>query len=464
MTWRSIVEENALAGTTDWQIPQVPAVWDKVRGYASRTSVAPGEGFDLFVSTAAPTVSAFAYRMGHYGGKGGRLIWQSGDIPGQRQAPPRTDRATNARDAPWLPSLHIVPDEGWRPGSYLLKLTSADGGQSHVPLVVRDDDNPSPVHIQHDVTTWQAYNKWGGASLYEGEHGRSKVVSFERPYDSSGGGNFLGGVFEVVALVESLGLDATYSTSLDTHARPELVKHHRVWISPAHDEYWSLEMRTGVENARDAGTNLMFLGANCMYRRIRLVDSLRGPNRLVINYRIAADDPLNGIDPARVTTSWREAPAARPESTVTGTFYESNPVSADMVIVAADAWMFAGTGVHNGDRWPKVVGNEYDRVTLEAPTPPTIQVLAHSPVRLRGRQRYSDMTYYTTDSGAAVFSAGSIWFERHVLPGATGPDAQIVAMMANLLRAFAAGPAGLVHPSRPNLAELGIRAGYLPRL
>jgi hypothetical protein len=459
----SIADENARPGTADWQIPQVAALWDKIRGYAGRTSVASGEAFDVFVSTAARSFTITAFRIGHYGGLGGRQVWTSGPLAGQVQVGPRTDRATNARDAPWTPSAHITPDASWRPGAYLLKLVSDDGGQSQIPLVVRDDRR-SDVHIQHDVTTWQAYNKWGGASLYDGDHGRSTVVSFDRPYDNTGSGHFLGGVYEIVALVESLGLDVTYSTSLDTHARPDQARQHQVWISPAHDEYWSLEMRDGIEGARNAGVNLMFLGANCMFRKIRLADSPLGPNRLVINYRVASHDPFNGVDPTRVTTSWREAPAARPESWITGTYYESNPVKADMVIVDADAWMFAGTGVSNGDRWVDVVGNEYDRVTPEVPTPPTIEVLAHSPVKVRGKSSFADMTYYTTDSGAGVFSAGSIWFERHVAPGGKGTDAQIAGMVTNVLQAFAVGPAGLTHPARPNLEALGIRKGYLAHI
>lgn len=460
----TIAEENARPGTTDWQISQDPKVWERIRGYASVTSAQRGERVALFVSTAARSFTATAFRMGYYGGRGGRRIWSSGPVAGRVQVDARIERATNTRDAPWQPSVWLTLGPEFVPGAYLITLVADDGGQSQIPLVVRDDARAAAVHIQHDVTTWQAYNRWGGASLYEGQGGRSVKVCFDRPYDLSGSGNFLGGVFEITALVESLGLDCTHSTNIDSHVRPELMGRHKVWISPAHDEYWSLEMRNGVEAARDGGTNLMFLGANCMYRRVRFEDTYVGHNRLMVNYRSAKADPLTGIDDARVTTSWREAPAARPESSVTGTYYESNPVHADMVVVDADAWMFAGTGVRNGDRWADVVGNEYDRVTLEAPTPPTIQVLAHSPVRIKGKNSFADMTYYTAPSGAGVFSAGSIWFERHVVPGGTGTDAQISAMVTNILRAFAEGPAGVRHPAVPNLDRLGIRRGYLPRI
>ncbi|MEO9223620.1 MAG: N,N-dimethylformamidase beta subunit family domain-containing protein [Acidimicrobiales bacterium] len=459
-----IVAENKLPGTEDWRILQSNAVWDKIRGFASRTSVNAGEPFDLYVTTNAATWSATAYRMGFYGGKGGREVWRSPQLKGTVQPGPRTDPATNMRDAPWTKSLTVEPAT-WPPGSYLFKLTSDDGGQSQIPIVIRNDTHLAPVHIQHDVTTWQAYNQWGGASLYEGAKGRSTWVSFDRPYDLSGSGNFLGGVHEITALVESLGLDVTYSTSLDTHAQPALVAKHKVWISPAHDEYWSLEMRNGVQAARDAGVNLMFLGANCMFRRIRLQDSPIGPNRHQINYRIASLDPLNGKDPARVTTSWRDPPDPMPESEILGNFYESNPVKGDMVISAPDAWMFAGTGVHQGTVWPGVIGNEYDRVTLEVTTPANIQVLAHSPVVCRGQHRYADMTYYTAASGAGVFDAGSIWFERHLVPGQGGAvDATIQKMVTNMLQAFSGGPVGAMHPSVSNLTQLGIHKGYLPPL
>lgn len=463
----TIAKENARPGTSTWQVAQDPARWDRIRGYANRTSIAHGDALILFISTGAPRYTVTAYRMGFYGGSGGRQVWASKPERGLAQAPPRTDPVTNMRDAPWIPSLVIPIDDDWVPGSYLLKLVSSDGGESQIPLVVRDDEHPAPaVHIQHDVTTWQAYNLWGGASLYQDVAGRiagrSTKVSFDRPYGLSGSGNFLGGVHEVAMLVESLGHEVTYSTSLDTHARPAACARPKVWISPAHDEYWSWQMRQGVTAARDAGVNFMILGANCMFRRIRLEDSALGPNRIQVNYRSAQLDPMTGVDDRVVTTSWREGPYPDPESSFTGVFYESNPVAADMVIADAGAWMFEGTGVTNGTVWPQVIGNEYDRVTPEVPTPETIQVLAHSPLRCRGHDTYADMTYYTTPAGAGVFSSGSIWFERHLAPPGNSFNPQIIRMVTNMLDVFAKGPAGLVHPAVTNLGVLGIRPGYLP--
>ena len=99
---------------------------------------------------------------------------------------------------------------------------------------------------------------------------RSRVVSFDRPYDFGFGGgaaDLIGNELPLVSLAERLGLDVTYSTDVDLHAAPERLLQHRALISLGHDEYWSSAMRQGVETARDHGVNLLFLGANAIYRQ-----------------------------------------------------------------------------------------------------------------------------------------------------------------------------------------------------
>ena len=90
-----------------------------------------------------------------------------------------------------------------------------------------------------------------------------------------------------------------------------------------------------------------------------------------------------------------------------------------------------------------------------------LQVLAHSPLVYQGRRSYSDMTYYTVPSGAAVFSAGTLLFEFWLGfvsedPDDRSPEAQVRRMMANVLTEFARGPAGRRYPAEPNLDRLGI--------
>jgi hypothetical protein len=467
----TIIEENEKVGTPGWPLSNDPTAWDKVRGFADRVSAQRGETVGLHVSTAADTYRVEAFRMGYYGGVGARLVWVSDDLPGGEQPNPVTDAKTGMREAPWEPSVDVPIDDNWTPGIYLLKLVSSDGGASFVPLTVRDDNSHSAFLVQSSVTTWQAYNTWGGANLYTGpdrrEETRLRVVSFDRPYDGTGSGEYFGREDLLVNQIEAMGLDVSYTTDIDTHAHPELLLNHKVFVSGAHDEYWSKEMRDGVEAARDAGVNLIFLGSNAAFRRIRLEPSDIGDYRREVNYRDASEDPLAGVDPERVTTSWRDPPAARPESSMIGSFYECNPVDADMVIGEASSWVFAGTKLKNGDKLRHLVGNEYDRVTPERPTPPNIEVLAHSPVFCRGVNSFSDMTYFTAPSGAGVFAWG--WFQVETHMGPPCPDdkidgdveCQVRKIMSNVLVTFGNGPAGLVRPSKNNLDHFGIHAGYV---
>jgi hypothetical protein len=353
---------------------------------------------------------------------------------------------------------------------YMFRLRATDGGATFVPLTVLDD-RKADVLVVSAITTWNAYNTYGGASLYEGDGGRSKVVTFDRPYHESGSGHFFGGEYELVQLVESMGLDVAYTTNIDLHARPEQIEAggYKVVISLAHDEYWSVPIRRSLESARDRGVNLVFLGANAGFRRIRLEPSDHGDHRLEVNYRVAREDPLFGTgDQELVTAEWRVPPAAAPEASLIGNYYESNPVKADMVVVAPDSWIFAGTGLVAGDRFGQLVQNEYDRVTPEVTgTPANIEVLCHSPLTCRGRPSFADVTYYTVPSGAGVFATGTLWWERQLGPlcrddgNSHSDECRIRRITANVLEAFVAGPAGAAHPSRSNLAELGITPGYV---
>ena len=222
----------------------------------------------------------------------------------------------------------------------MLKLVGSNGAQSYVPLTIRDDSSRAALVIQNSVTTWQAYNDWGGYSLYHGPGGsfgdRSRVVSFDRPYEARrGSGDLFWIEAPVIYLAERLGLDVTYWTDIDLHQRPGLLMRHRALISLGHDEYWSSAMRRGALFARSHGVNLAFLGANDVYRHIRLEASPLGEDRREVNYKVAAEDPLYGVDDDEVTSQWREGPVPRPESLLLGGLYQCNPVTADMVVSVA---------------------------------------------------------------------------------------------------------------------------------
>jgi hypothetical protein len=459
-----VVAENRQPGTSKWRIPKDAPT--NIEGFADRVSAQAGDLVTLYVSTPAETFRVEAYRIGFYQGLGGRIIWRSAQLRGHDQASPERTPGTNMIEAPWSPSLRIRIDRDWPQGVYMLKLVASNGAQSYVPLTLRDDSSHAALVIQSSVTTWQAYNDWGGYSLYHGSGGsfgtRSRVVSFDRPYEGRrGSADFFWIESPLVFLAERLGLDVTYWTDIDLHERPGLLMNHRALVSLGHDEYWSSDMRRGALAARVHGVNLAFLGANDVYRHIRLAASPFGKDRREVNYKVASEDPLFGVDNEEVTSQWREAPVPRPESLLLGGLYQCNPVHADMVIASASSWVFVGTGLGNGDRLPGAIDLEYDRVDGDLPTPASVQILAHSPLTCRGRGDHADVTYYTTRSGGGVIdmaSQGWIPLLTCEPPQATTRcDRRAVRITSNILRMFAAGPVGIDHPSRPNLARFGIQ-------
>ena len=454
------VAEEDLPGNNDWRIitasPQ-----HAIEGYADKVSVVPGESVGLRVSTASASFRVSAYRMGYYAGAEARRVWQSDPVPGKVQRAAQFDSATRTVYTTWQDSL-TVSTTGWPEGAYLLRLDASDGHQSYVPLIVRSTSGAGKLVIMHAPATWQAYNLWGDYSLYQGPSGsydsRSYVVSFDRPYDEGGAGRFL--VYEraAVALAERLRLPLAYTTGMDVHTDPAVLNGARAVISLGHDEYWTPQQRASVTKARDAGVNVAFLGANTCYRRIRFAPSATGANRQVICYKTAyAQDPLFGHEPAQVTTDYRVAPAADPESSMTGVLYEGYPTDAPFVVHAADHWLFQGTGVKNGDSFAHLVGVEYDRVTPDQPTPRPIQIIAHSPLVCNGKSSHADAAYYTVPSGAGVFASGTMrWVEGMMADTRDdrddhGMDRRTAAFVSrtteNLFRAFAAGPAGHMQPT-----------------
>src|SRR5689334_24951933 len=145
-----------------------------------------------------------------------------------------------------------------------------------------------------------------------------------------------------------------------------------------------------------------------MFRRTRLGSTRLGPRRLVICYKTSyLQDPMYGKDNTLVTSDWREPPHPDPESSLTGTLYESNPVSAPYVVASPHAWMFAGTGVRKGTRFRGLVGTEYDRVNPGSPVERPIEILSHSPVTCAGVNSDTKPAYHTHSGAAGVSTGGT---------------------------------------------------------
>ncbi|MFD7030764.1 N,N-dimethylformamidase beta subunit family domain-containing protein [Streptomyces sp. NPDC059917] len=458
--------ENARPGNADWGVAKAgPA--RAIEGFADRVSVLPGESFGLHVSTTAPRFTVSAYRMGWYGGARARLVWRSQAINGARQPEAAVEQGTRMVRARWARTT-TVETKDWPEGSYLLRLDAQGGeGQRFVPVTVRSAATKGRTVIVNAVATWQAYNKWGGYSSYDGPSGgfasRSLSVTFDRPYEyDDGAGLFLVYEAPLIALAERLGIPLAYTTTTDVAREKRLLEGAATVVSLGHDEYWSPEQRAHITAARDAGSNVAILGANCCYRRIRLEASDLGQDRTVVCYKTSYEQDPGFKRGHPATVDFRTAPGADPESSLLGVIYDGYPVDAPYVVTNPGHWLFEGTGVRATDRFPHLVGVEYDKVNTGFPTPRPIEILAHSPVVCEGRPSHQDTAYYTTPSGAGVFATGTMrWVEALDATGDGrgganhGLDARAGALTTrvteNVLRAFAAGPAGRTRPAQDNV-------------
>lgn len=439
-----------------WRLSGPVADDDELAGYTTSESVLPGEPIQLKVDSPRSAVEIQVLRMGFYGIDGARTVahlpWQEGVAQ-----PPCSMGPDRMVDCSAWSVTHSVETRGWEPGLYLMKMHNRLDHWRYVPIVVRSPENRGSVTFVSATATWQAYNTFGGYSLYHGpdprlEEDRAFRVSFNRPYAAEGAGNALQYEVGLIQLLEKLGVPISYTTSQRLETDPSSLTGTRAVVFSGHDEYWTPEMRGTVEGLRDDGVNLLFLGANTMYWRIRWEDG----GRVVVAYKRAALDPVQG---AGTTELFRYPPDPRPESRLLGAQYACLGTYQDMTIVEESFWAFQGTGAARNQTYPRLVGGEVDAVTTHSPS--GTQVVAHSPYRCTdGSGSAADVTYYTAPSGAGVFNAGTFGWTNALTYGTTAPAESIIFVehvVSTLVKEAAIGPLGLRHPSEPNVDR------YLPR-
>ncbi len=459
--------ENAKPGSSAWQLVN-PALNHEIEGYASLTSVNRGEEIDFFVNTAAASYNVDIYRMGYYGGAGARLMQSFAGIARQEQTLPCLN-PDNVIECNWNLSLRLrIPASAadpaatdyWASGIYLAKLSTnaTPVRDSYIIFVVRDDARQAAYVQQLPVTTYQAYNFWGGKSLYTGCETHpdgwdcgagappATAVSFNRPYGRGvnagsaaglGAGEFLTNVqparaayqisnagwdYNMLRWVEKQGYDTKYISSLDLHENSTVLQGARAFVSTGHDEYYSKAMWDRLVAARSTGINLAFFAANQVYWQVRFAEGAYGStrrNRIMICYR-GGGDPVS--DNNLATNQFRYL--GRSEAQLLGNQYVADPVVGDVTIANAAHWLYAQTGATEGAKLPGLLGYEVNAY-VEGVSPAQTRILARSPFTFEGRNLTSDVTYYVDRSSAQVFSSGTIqwsWGLDSYIPGGLRPD------------------------------------------
>jgi Domain of unknown function (DUF4082)/Cadherin-like domain/Bacterial Ig domain len=448
MASNPIVIENQKTGTAQ-------AIWDlsgpaatNIEGFATSISVNSGSPIGFKINTDSTNYRIDIYRLGYYGGLGACFVTTIQQNTASVQPPVGGDPTIGLYDAAdWnVTATWTVPPTAVS-GVYIAKLTRQDAtaGESHIVFVVRNDGTNRDIVFKTSDTTWHAYNGWGGANLYGGNataspDGRAYKVSYNRPFGTRDGiGTFAGpqdfvfsGEYAAIRWLERNGFDVTYIASIDAEPGNVPLTNYKVFISVGHDEYWSGDLRTSVEAARDAGVHLIFMSGNEVYWKTRWeADSNGTPNRILVCYKETHANAK--IDPTPTWTgTWRDptfsppSDGGRPENALTGTIYQVDSYRGDTITVPSNLAQFRfwrNTAVQAGTTnalAPGMLGYEWDEAPDNGFRPGGLIFLSSTTIQVESYLLdYGNTTgngtathhlaLYRAPSGAIVFGTGTVF-------------------------------------------------------
>jgi hypothetical protein len=460
---KSIAEENAKPGTTDWMLkntridPDTKFRCPWIEGYTSKIALAAGDSLDICVSTNPPSPFTIdIYRMGYYGGKGGRHLATLGPFKGSVQPDPPIGK-DRLRECKWTPAATLTIPDDWLSGVYLGKMTAETSGlQSYVVFIVRDDRRADFL-FQCSDTTWHAYNRWPSQfALYDDGQknwywGPDVAVSYDRPFGkycqifdvplSTGSGEFLLWEFPLAFWMEKHGYDVTYVSNMDTHANPAGLRRGKGLLSVGHDEYWSIDMFNHVKSAVADGINVAFFSANTCCGVISIDPSHDGrPNRIIS--RIGQYGPIQEETLKNFPELAKLRHNGPNEATLIGA-RSTYPVTGGGPWVCAkeDHWLFRGSGMKNGDGIPGLVGWEWHGDPADIPG---LEIVAEGPTQGGRAPGHFTATMYPGPKGNFVFNGSTIWWadglsappgyvRPKVYTEPMGPDPRVQRITQNLL-------------------------------
>lgn len=443
--------------------------YDAVEAYCDALSYEAGTSAVLHVCCRTDRYDVEVHRWG----ADRTLVWSAVDVPGAEHPTPAD---ADANGCGWPAAVTVPIGDDWRSGFYLVTLTAhhapSDTAVGYAAFVVRAGRRRAPALLVLATNTYNAYNSWGGRSLYTG----GTRVSFARPFGrgmlvrppterddrksrpayrgeepdvdgliyqqyrfANGYPGFMGsaGWFtyerRFVEWVEGEGVEFDYAVSSDLDVDPEVVNGYDLVMGVGHDEYWSAGQRATIEVHVRGGGNYASLSGNTMFWQVRLEDD--GRAMICHKYRAHEADPVVGTE-AQATMSgmWCDPLVGRPETELFGAgsayglysrFGAATPRgSGAFTVYRNDHWMFAGTGLRYGDLLGAadgVVGYEtvgcrlaFDEYQLPVAaggdgTPPDVEVVAFTPSSNLAMGEYPASIAALDDQGDLEFVASRLY-------------------------------------------------------
>ncbi len=489
--------ENSKPGDppANWQVSGVGDT--TIQGFTTAMSVNLGQTESFKVQTTASSWHIDILRLGYYGGDGARVIAsniQPSAPQPQTQPSCLTQASTGLIDCGnWAVSASWTVPTTAVSGVYIAELTRNDtGGKSQIPFVVRDDASHSQIIYQTSDETWEAYNTWGGNSLYQctaplcppgnpqGYQGAFEV-SYNRPWhtalDDNGESWLFNAEFPMIEYLEQQGYDVTYTSGSDVDANGSLLLNHKIFISSGHDEYWSAQQRANVTNARDHGVSLAFFSGNEVFWKTRWLPSTDGSNtpyRTLVTYKETHfNAPTDPQDPPTWTGSWEDprfsppADGGNPANSLTGQYFAVNSGTTDITVpstysqdllwkntavasLAPGKSVTLGAGLGTlGYEWDIDADNGFrpaGEIDLSTTTENAPQVFNDYGTNVVSANVTHHLSLYKTSSGSYVFGAGTVQFAYGLAssnPAGAAPDPNMQQFVVNLFALMGAQPTTL---------------------
>ncbi len=329
-------EESGNAGPVITGVDAIDATYN-FGGYTSKVSVAQGESIDFHVSNATPaTGQILIYREGATD----KLM---ATIPNV-MAGAYDCQGKYATGCDWPVAASFTVPLDWPSGVYIAQISTSNGKRSMI-FWVREDDPGSTARLLFlsSVNTHQAYNDYGGGSLYGfGETELSTKLTLNRPYNG-GVGKYNMWEAKFIPWLENAGYDVEYATTYDLEFHPDLLSHYDVAMVAGHSEYWTWDMRQRVDEFIENGGRFVNLAGNVMWWQIRFEDD----GRTLVGYKNYKKDP---IQTAQGTTDTPDDyPILDSPIKLTGLFWPYGGYPSGngdgYYAVKTDHWVYEGTGV-----------------------------------------------------------------------------------------------------------------------
>jgi hypothetical protein len=440
--------ENALPGDpmSDWYSEES---YGDVQGFTDQISYQIGDTVNFKVqSPVSYTIQIL--RLGWYGGDGARIMDGSPTqtFPAKTQPSCVSNTSTGDVDCGnWSVTYGWTVPSDAVSGVYIANLNQSDNhGFMTIPFIVRNEASTSDIVVQTDDETWEAYNKYTGANLYQGNgpapDGRAYAVSYNRPMNPAGDNGIYGSEYPMIQWLERNGYNVSYLSGVDVSTNGPLLLKHKVFMSSGHDEYWTAPQYANVLAARKAGVDIASFAGNDVFWKTQLTPSIDGsntPNRTLVSYKDTKLEfnPPDGVpNPSGVWTgTWMDPAGAssggyKPENQLTGTMFTVNGYRSDSITVpAADAQLpiWAHTSVASLQpgqvtTFPAgVLGYEWDSDVLNSTRPSGEIDLSSTTVPItngtllldygntfgNGTATHSLVMYRDPSSGALVFGTGT---------------------------------------------------------